>query len=245
MNTFAFCVTLLSVCGAISGAFVPGGKTAVTDDETYYELTKNVSMYMKEMSAGTFGVKLEFVRGYDATVQVVAGVLYEMNADVKENGKVGECKVSVYEKSWENFVKMDVVCGNGQRKYSFAKSYYNKVEEIAEPVLMSGMVGGKTEVTSQKTLNVLAKNITKYMKELSATGFGVQLEFVEMKSATVQVVSGVLYDVVADVKENGTIDECTIALWVKPWIQGFVKMDVTCGNGQRKYSFAKSGRFEN
>lgn len=240
MKAFAVCLTLLCVCGAISGA-PPGSATRITDQTQLNELTQKVKSYMVEFNKEGFGAHLELIHTHSATVQVVAGVRYVLMADLMENHKQAECKIALWEKPWLNFAKMDIECGNGQRKYSFQTMH----KEMHSDAVQSDEYahGADKSITDRRQLMALTKDLTGYLNEFSAQGF-VQLKLVKLNSATVQTMSDqkLRYVIMAMLLENKQNAECKVKLIKKLSLKNYVKMDVECGdvNGQRHYTFVRS-----
>lgn len=235
MKTFALCFTLLYVCGSISAAVMPGAPRDISDEMELNKLSKRVDHYLMEFNKQGLGAHLELIRTRSATVQVVAGVLYKMMVDMMEEQQESKCKISLWEKSWENFAKLDIECGNGQHKYSFVTEH----KEMHGEEQFDEMHSAMTPVTDREELADLEMNMNRYFKEFSAQGF-VHLELNEMQSARVQMLSehAMRYVVMADLMENNEPAECKVMLLQKP-MMNYVKMDVECGDGtmKRMYSF--------
>lgn len=101
----------------------------------------------------------------------------------------------------------------------------------------AGIKGGKKSVTDQQALDELTKAVGEHLKKLDGQANGGNLELIRLHSATSQTVAGSKFEIVAELNENSSPVNCTIGLWVKPWMD-FVKLDVECGEEIRKYAYA-------
>lgn len=110
---------LLCIFGA-SFAQVPGGKQPATDQVKLGEIRQTLSTHLKKLDGQASGGNLELVQTHFVTSQVVAGVLYDIFAEINENKKPVNCTVSLWEKPWMDFVKLDIECGAENRKYAYA-----------------------------------------------------------------------------------------------------------------------------
>lgn len=75
---------LLCIFGA-SFAQVPGGKQPVTDQVKLGEIRQTLSTHLKKLDGQASGGNLELVQTHFVTSQVVAGVLYDIFAEINEN----------------------------------------------------------------------------------------------------------------------------------------------------------------
>lgn len=114
---FVLCLTIL--CGLAASERILGGPQPVTDATELAELRQNVMNHLKNLGAQPNGAHLEFVKFHRATSKVVAGVLYEISAEIKENNQNVNCTLDLWEKSWQDFVKLNIECGEEKRKYEW------------------------------------------------------------------------------------------------------------------------------
>lgn len=115
MKNVVLGLTLLCIFGGIAAHKIAGGKNKITDEQKLSELAGNVTVHLAklgEQEKGTF----EFVRIHEATYQTVGGSLYELKADIKENNQESTCDIKLYERPWEDYVKLDVECGEGEKR---------------------------------------------------------------------------------------------------------------------------------
>lgn len=94
MKSFVLCLSLLGIIGA-SFAQVPGGKTPVTDQVRLGEIRQTLSTHLKKLDGQASGGNLELVQTHYITSQVVAGVLYDILAEINENQTPVNCTVSI------------------------------------------------------------------------------------------------------------------------------------------------------
>ena len=126
MKTFALCLTLLCVCGAISaGVFRSNDFPDVWDDQTqiWKVLQDDVPAYLKELSVQE-SVQLEFNEYKKVKIESprLTILQYNMVADLKENNQMAECEMTLLRPSdpaVENCLNFDVECG--QHKYALKK----------------------------------------------------------------------------------------------------------------------------
>lgn len=100
--------------------------------------------------------------------------------------------------------------------------------------------GGSRPITDEGELNELTETVKTHLTKVGAQENSAQLNFLRVHSATVSVVSGRLYKLIAEINENNTPVNCSISLWDKPWIPEFVKFDVECGEEKRKYGYSSA-----
>lgn len=128
-QSFVLCLVLFSMLSVEAsddkttteepGYNIPGGRFRITDEKELSDLTKKVTTHLKGLSATKDGPNLEFIRVKSAEYQVVAGYIYHLVAEINENKKPTECKISLWEKPWLDFIKLDVECGEEKRKYQY------------------------------------------------------------------------------------------------------------------------------
>lgn len=114
MKTIALCFALLCVCDAISGEIMAGAPRRITDERELNNLSEKVNHYLTQFQTDQ---QFEVVRTRSATVQIVAGVMYKMTVDMMENQQESQCKIALWEKSWESFAQLNIECG--ERKYLY------------------------------------------------------------------------------------------------------------------------------
>lgn len=89
-----------------------GGASPV-DAETLEQLKQNVSeAFVQSADDGEHKLTLGDVNA--ATKQVVAGILYKINAKINTGDEEKDCVVEVWDKSWINFYQVSVDCGSGK-----------------------------------------------------------------------------------------------------------------------------------
>lgn len=98
---------------------IPGGQFDITDEVELNKVIGKVTEHLEKLRSQSNESNLKFVKSHWATSQVVAGFIYRMSAEINENGKTTDCTISLWEKSWENFVRFDVECGEEKRKYQW------------------------------------------------------------------------------------------------------------------------------
>lgn len=121
MNTFALCSTLLSIYCIISidSDLILGGRKPITDEKELEHLSKTIGVYLGKMNQQGGAIRLEMIRLYSATKQLVSGFNYDVNAEINENNTPADCHISLWE-TFSNFVRMNVECGKEKREYNYA-----------------------------------------------------------------------------------------------------------------------------
>uniref|UniRef100_A0A1B0CK31 Cysteine proteinase n=2 Tax=Lutzomyia longipalpis TaxID=7200 RepID=A0A1B0CK31_LUTLO len=165
-----------------------------------------------------------FVRINSATKQVVAGMLYKVNLDVKDsNAKEVQCNLRIWERAWLNPSKeIDFDCNNSKKfKFTRARRSVDDAEQ-PHPVL----VGGPTPIDVDNDDKV---------KELTSSNC----------CSNEKVVAGVLYEIKAEFRSTGESKEivtCNLSVWERPWLKvDNSQTDVACDNA-KKYKFTRSRR---
>lgn len=107
----------------------------------------------------------------------------------------------------------------------------------ADEVTSLKVKGGKKPITDVEQLSDLTKEVTTHLQKLGEQEKGTfELIQLHANTATKQVVSGIIYDLLAEIKENDKTSNCSISLWEKP-LENYVKFDVECGDEKRKYQY--------
>lgn len=131
---FVLCLALLSVLGVNAGDIsndtteeteeagfnIPGGKFHIDDEDELSDLTEKVTKNLAKISEKENGPSLEFIKVHSAIYRVVAGFIYELEAEINENKTPVNCTISLWEKPWLDFEKFDVDCGDDEKhKYQY------------------------------------------------------------------------------------------------------------------------------
>lgn len=108
---------------------------------------------------------------------------------------------------------------------------------VGTSIVHCGVVGGPSEITDPKELDELKQTFTTSLTKLSENNeHKSKLEFVEIISATRQVVAGSLTAARINVLENGQKKECTLNLWEKLWLK-WHQVEVECGENEEKRKY--------
>lgn len=103
-----------------AGFNIPGGKFLIDDEDELSDLTEKVTTNLAKISEKKNGTSLEFIRIHSAIYRVVAGFIYELEAEINENKTPVNCTISLWEKPWLDFEKFDVECGDDEKhKYQY------------------------------------------------------------------------------------------------------------------------------
>lgn len=200
MKSFVLCLSLLCIFGA-TFAQVPGGKRPVTDQAKQDEIRQTLSQHLKKLDGQASGGNLELVQTHYITSQVVAGVLYDVLAEIKENNTPVNCTISLWEKPWMDFVKLDLECGDEKRKYGYA----SHPEETRRKRQIGGF-GGFQDM-SEAGLNELKPKLATTFTQLSSTHDDFDLTLKHLESGKYQVVAGTIYQVKAKATPKANANE--------------------------------------
>lgn len=107
----------ITLFGGLVNCGVPGAPRPITDKAELATLASNLTTHL--VNVGTNGNKLQFFKLHSASSKVVAGVKYDMIVEIVENDNNVNCTVGMWEKSWEDFVQLDMECGEEKRKYEY------------------------------------------------------------------------------------------------------------------------------
>ncbi|XP_055678765.1 putative cysteine proteinase CG12163 isoform X2 [Lutzomyia longipalpis] len=223
---------------------VPGGVNEIDlndlKDESH-PLHDLVRESLAGLSEKENGASYSFVRINSATKQVVAGMLYKVNLDVKDsNAKEVQCNLRIWERAWLNPSKeIDFDCNNSKKfKFTRARRSVDDAEQ-PHPVL----VGGPTpiDVDNDDKVKELVRNSLVSFNEQDGNSF----ELHRIVAATKKVVAGVLYEIKAEFRSTGESKEivtCNLSVWERPWLKvDNSQTDVACDNA-KKYKFTRSRR---
>lgn len=209
-----------------------GGKKPITDAEQLSDLTKNVTVHLQKLGAqenGTF--ELIQLHTNSATSQVVAGILYELLAEVNENNRASNCSIKLWEKPWENFVQFDVVCGDEKRKYQ-----YKSENPVTEAPAAFPVFGGFSDLSTEGIAELHTK-LAPAFTQLATENDDFNWIVKRILSATYQVVAGSNY--VANLEVTNTSNEiknCNAEVWEKTW-ENFLQVKLDCDG--KKYQVVK------
>lgn len=229
MAVLKLSILLLAVCCSvysIENLKIKGGKKEFTNEEDLNNLIKNMTMCLKKMSEQDNTV-LEFVRHHTATHQVVAGTLYDMFAEIKENGVQKNCSMSLHERPWLDYIDCRMNCGEDSKKYQWL-SEAAKREKRSIP-------GGFTEISSDK-LQTYHGKLSPYFVQLTAIK-GTSFELIHIIRGKSQVVAGSHHVITAEVNKANESKTCTIDLW--ELVNGNEHVDIDCPNEPEKYRVTK------
>lgn len=102
----------------------------ITDHKQLEDLTNKVEFYLGKINEQNQGVQLKFNRSHLATIQTDFGLLYEMFAEMHENGQLISCEIKLWEQVQMNYVRMDVECGTEKRKYTFERAIWDGYHDL-------------------------------------------------------------------------------------------------------------------
>lgn len=92
----------------------------------------------------------------------------------------------------------------------------------------NGLLGGPKIITDEAELSKLSEKVIPHLATVGSQN-NAQLELNVIHSATSQVVSGILYNIEAEMNVNSSPVNCTIKMWEQPWIQNFKNFNMKCG----------------
>lgn len=87
----------------------------VTSEKGLARFTEKVTNHFQTLGAQKNGTRLELVKIHSVIFQLGAGYLWHAVATVLERGKFVGCAISLVERSWVDFVKLDVLCGSDKK----------------------------------------------------------------------------------------------------------------------------------
>ncbi|XP_055297206.1 uncharacterized protein LOC129565908 [Sitodiplosis mosellana] len=217
-----FVLYLSLLCGFCVS--IPGGVTPITDESTLTELRNKFTIHLKKLNAQENGAQLEFVKLHQATVQVIAGLLYKMNVELNENNINVNCAASLLEQQWTNFVEFDVECGSDderKRKYGWSS---DQTETTIEQLLKTG---GFSPL-NKKSLAGLHPKLTHSFIELGKIHKEFDLTVKRILSGKSQVVAGTRYMIAVEAANpNNEVITCEADIWEKTW-ENFFQIKLTC-----------------
>lgn len=232
MKLFVLC--LLGIFGA-TFAQVPGGKTPITDQAKLGEIRQTLSTHLKKLDGQASGGNLELVQTHYITSQVVAGVLYDVLAEIKENNTPVNCTISLWEKPWMDFVKLDLECGDEKRKYAYASH-----PEGSRRKRQFGGFGGFQDL-SAAGLEELKPKLTTAFTQLSSTHDDFDLTFKHLESGKYQVVAGTNYElkVKGTPKANANEEKLCDVEISENLKDEFVRVSAKCEHKSKTFLYTK------
>lgn len=235
MNNLSFVVGLALLCVFGVNAVeeeadynipVIGGKIGITDEQKLNDLKNNFTVHLQKLGAQENG-SFELIRLHSATYQVVAGILHEGLVEIKENDRLCNCTISLWEKPWEDFVKLNVECGPEKRKYEYVSG--PKTDEPVTPEIIA--FGGFSAVAPEKLTDLHAK-LTPAFTQLSAEREDFDLTIKRILDAKTQVVAGfrTLANIEATNKAN-EIKKCEVDILEKAGEKS-MHVELRCEDGK-------------
>lgn len=92
------------------------GAPSPLSEDRYPEIAGHMSTAFVKLGADKENTNFELVRILEATSQVVAGTAYKGKGEFKKNkGETKVCDFDIWEKSWEQFLKLTLNCLDGER----------------------------------------------------------------------------------------------------------------------------------
>lgn len=233
MKLFVLCATLLGIFGA-SFAQVAGGKQPVTDQVKLGEIRQTISKHLKKLDGQASGGNLELVQTHYVTSQVVAGVLYDVFAELKENDTPVNCTINLWEKPWMDFVKLDLECGDEKRKYAYASH-----PEGSRRKRQFGGFGGFQDL-SEAGLNDLKSKLPTAFSHLSSKHDDFDLTFKHLESGQYQVVAGTNYQLkVKAAPSSNANDEKLCDVEISENLKGeFVLVKAKCDHKDKTFVYS-------
>lgn len=226
MVKLSFVLCLILLCGwSVNG--IPGGPKPITDETELLILTQNISTHLSKV-VGDQPNSLEFVKLHSATVQTVAGKLYKMLVEINENNEAVNCTLSMWEKSWEDFIKFDVECGEEKRKYGWSSKNIDSVPDVSNPQNIP-VFGGFSEM-NEDSIKKLHPKLSHSFTELGKVHD--DFDFVVVKkilSGKIQTVAGTRYDIKFEAEnKNNEAKVCDAKIWEKTFENNFFQVKATC-----------------
>lgn len=207
----------------ISKRSLPGGHSELTNftSTRAEELARQESL-LKGESAGE---KCEFVRIINGTSQVVSGMRYHLTTEVHCDGEKRECEHQIWEQAWKNHVET--------LKYE-CKAVSRRRRET--------LVGGVTPI-DESEFGTLEQMVVDALTYASAKDDNKNYNYIKIKSATKQVVSGVSYQIDVQTKDDDSNDiQCTLRIWSQPWKKTGNDVKMTCDEQTYKFRTKRSTR---
>lgn len=224
-------VILVLCIGAINCETIVGGPRSIEGDELNI-VTPMLHDSLNQLKGQQDGTELHLKRIISATVQVVAGKLYNIRAEFEspENQIAKSCKVELWDQPWSGYRSSKFTCDD-ETKYKVTKLGQSRSKRDT-------LVGAPSEVDAD-TLEELRRNITESFVQLQSEGNN-SLELKEVFGAKRKIVSGILYTVSTKVNTGDGEKNCDIDVWLKPWVN-FREVSVKCEDGA-KFKVTKDNR---
>lgn len=207
------CLALL--CGLCVGipSPVPGAPRTITSEAELTELRHNVTTQLEKLNAEN-GTQFELVQIYRATRQVVAGVLYKIFAEIKENNThIVNCTMSLLENT-DDSITFRIDCG--------LKS--DQAETITKP---NCGCGGLFPLTNE-TLHILQPKVTEAFRQLREKYKDFDLYLKSIPFGMGHIVSGMRYLLIIEAtRQMHYVEPCQADIWEKSW-ENFFEVKLTC-----------------
>ncbi|XP_063707481.1 putative cysteine proteinase CG12163 isoform X2 [Culicoides brevitarsis] len=208
----------------ISKRGVPGGHNELDDEKKQRaEELARTEVPKKGLLAGE---QCEFVRVVKGSYQVVAGILYHLTTEVSCGGEKRQCEHQIYERAWENHVET--------KKY--------ECSAVSSRRRRDTLVGGVEQV-DESEFGTLEQMVVDALSYASAKDDNKNYNFIKIKSATKQLVSGVSYQITVMTKDDDQNDiQCTLRIWSQPWKREGNDVKMTCDEVTYKFRTKRSLR---
>lgn len=212
------CLSLL--CGFCVS--IPGGMTPITDEATLTELQNKITTYLEKFKSQENDEQLKLDTLKTAAYQVVAGLLYEINAEFNENNKIVNCVVSILEQPWRNFFKLTVKCGEEDERERTYEWTSDEADTTTEQ-----LPGGFTAL-DEKSLAELHPKLTNSFIKLRKMDQEFDWTLQRILSGKSQVVAGTRYTLTVEAtNSNDEVELCEADIWERTW-ENFYHVKLTC-----------------
>lgn len=110
-----------------------GASQPISDTQQLTKLTQTLSTHLHKLDGQANGGNLTLLHIHSATSQTVAGISYNLFAELKENKVEVNCTIKLWEQSRLNFVKLDLECDDKKRTYAYESTPSNqKTQKLCE-----------------------------------------------------------------------------------------------------------------
>lgn len=211
----------------------PSMPRPILDEKELADVHHNISTHLEKLRAQENGPHFELAKIHWAYYQTVAGSLWKVKAALVQNKQEKNCTINLYERPWENLVKLNVECGENE-KHQWTNAERTKRSSqlvdsdvtipLIEPYVpimpehITEKIVGQPVPVSRKTLDDFHPKMVEAVNTWSAS-HDFPFTFKHIVSGSIQPVGGTIYNLICELldKNGNTVEMSAHVLENMQW----------------------------
>uniref|UniRef100_A0A336MCR0 CSON013588 protein n=1 Tax=Culicoides sonorensis TaxID=179676 RepID=A0A336MCR0_CULSO len=205
-----------------------GGVSENNDPETHAFVEKHAKNAVAQLKHSD-GSSCTYSKIENVKSQVVSGIKYTALVHHTCGGETKTCTLELWHQAWIN----------PEPQKTWACEEYQNVKISRR---RRGLVGGPTPV-DESEFSSLEQMVQDALSYASANDKDKNYNFIKIKSATKQVVSGMSYQIEVLTKDDDDTEvSCNLRIWSQPWKKAGNDVKMTCNEQTYKFRTKRSAR---